>query len=90
MSINENSVVAQMYPLLSIAGLVLLIAVSAWSAWMYRVTNDFDRSVRLSLIVMIIILIILVIMGLPLFMALGLLLCTFPVTAWFSDYFFYH
>lgn len=90
MSINENSVVAQMNPLLSVAGLALMIAVSAWSAWMYRDTNDFDRSIRLSVIVMIIILIILVIIGLPLFMAAGLLLCTYPVTAWFSDYFFYH
>lgn len=90
MSINENSIVAQMNPLLTIIGFVLVIAVSAFSAWMYRDTNDFAKSIRLALIVMAVILIILIIIGLPVFMAIGMLLCTFAVTSWFSNYFFYH
>lgn len=90
MSIDENSVVAQMNPLLTIIGFALVIAVSAFCAWMYRDTNDFAKSIRLALIVMAVILIILIIIGLPVFMAIGMLLCTFAVTSWFSNYFFYH
>lgn len=90
MSIDENSIVAQMNPVLTIIGFVLVIAVSAFSAWMYRNTNDFGKSVRLAMIIMLIILIILILLGLPVFMAIGMLLCTFAVTSWFSNYFFYH
>jgi uncharacterized membrane protein len=90
MSIDENSIVSQMNPLLTIGGFVLLIAVSAFCAWKYRDTNDFGKAVRLSIGMMAVFLVGLVLMGLPLFMAIGMLLCTFAVTAWFSDYFFYH
>lgn len=90
MSINENSIVAQMSPLLTVGGFALMIAVSAWSAWMYRNTNDFAKSLRLAMIVMAVILVVLIILGLPIFMGLGLILCTIAVTSWFSNYFFYH
>lgn len=90
MSIDENSIVAQMNPLLLIAGFILMLVICAWSAWKYRDTYDFEKSIRLALILMIIAMIALIMAGLPLFMAVGLLLCTFPVTSWFSNYFFYH
>ncbi len=90
MNIDEKSIVAQMNPLLPLIGFALVIAVSALSAWMYRDTNDFAKSVRMALAVMAVLLIVLVVLGLPVFMAVGMLICTFAVTSWFSNYFFYH
>lgn len=90
MSIDEKSIVAQMNPLLTIGGLALVIAISAWSAWMYRDTNDFGKSLRLAMIVAVVVQVILVILGLPIFMAVGFLMVTFVMTSLFSNYFFYH
>lgn len=90
MNFNENSILSTMNPFLSVLGFVCVVLISFFSARRYRNTNDVKRSLICAMILFIVMSIILALFGFPAFLIVGYGFCTFIITSWFSNYFFYH
>lgn len=90
MNFNEKSILSTMDPVLTILGFVFVIIISFYSARRYRNTNDYKKSIICAMVLYIIMSIILFLFDVPIFLIIGYGLCTFIITSWFSNYFFYH
>lgn len=90
MNFPENSILVMINPFSLVVGFIVIIFISIFSARKYRNTNDFKKSIQLSLLLAIIMSIIFAFFGVPLIVLMGYLLCDFIFTSWFSNYYFYH
>jgi uncharacterized membrane protein len=90
MNFDEKSILSTINPVVSLIGFVLIILISFYSAYRFRDTNDFKKSLKFAMFLFAIAGIVLMLLDLPLFLIIGYGLCICIFTAWFSNYFFYH
>lgn len=85
---NENSLVAAMDPLLLVGGLAAVCLIAYLCAGKYRDTNDFLKSVRLYAVVIVPVFVAFLLLGIPVLLGMGYVICGFVVMALISNHFF--
>lgn len=90
MTINKNSLLATMNPVLLLLMLAAVGVLAYVCARRKRNTNDFSGSVKIYVPVVLVLDVVFWVLGVPLILLVGFDIAGFVILALISNYYFYH